>query len=78
MNTVEVFIAQPNHVTSNYRDLLNEGKKLNRLIEFLDKYVPANKLVIEDEAKKVRSGKRRKSRMTEHFTYMTDVMTEML
>lgn len=77
MKTVEVYIAQPNHVPSNYADLLNEGKKLNRLIEFLDKYVPANKLVIEDEAKKVRSGKR-KSRITVHFTLMTDVMTKML
>lgn len=61
---VHSYFLQERHVCATYKDLVFEGNKISRFVEFLEKYVPANRQFIEDDAAKLQTGKRRRTRVS--------------
>lgn len=76
---IEQYMAVKEYTSIPYK-LYREGdKKFLRLIEFLEKFVPANEILIRDHKQKLENGKKtRRIKISPQFERITKIMRDML
>ena len=62
-----------------YKELLDGSNRIKRMAEFVEKFVPANRILIEDHKSKCKRGKRTsRFKISREFEEMTDILEKML